>query len=287
MNALADTLHRLPASPTAAKASAALLGLLVLVLLARVLALLLGAAQLPPIAAIAQVQQGSSTDSVRTPLAQWHLFGLPGTAPTPASETALALLLRGTIASRDPRQGTAFIADAQGKEARYRVGDALPGGAQLDAVYPGRVLLINNGQRETLSLRGMSGAASASASAPAQAAPVGADGGFLSGPMAMGVPDLETQRSLRAPDLAMLAEQANVLPVLENGRIIGVRVTVPDPAVLERVGLLPDDIILSVNGIALDDPVKAPALQNQLRAGGLLTLNVRRSGQDLTLSLGL
>lgn len=288
MNALADTLQRLPASPSAAKASVAVLGLLVLVLLARLLALLLGDAQLPPMASAGDAQPLSAPQKT-TPLAQWHLFGLPGNAATPSSETALALVLRGTIAGSDPRQGTAFIADAQGKEARYRVGDRLPGGAQLDAVYPGRVLLINNGQRETLSLRGMAaGAGSAARPAdPVATAPARPDGGFLSGPMAFGSPDLETQRAQRAPDLEALAERANVLPVLENGRMIGVRVSVPDPALLDRVGLLPGDIILSVNGIALDDPTLAPALQNQLRAGGLLTLTVRRSGQDLTLSLGL
>lgn len=287
MSALADTLHRLPASPTAARAAAALLGVLTLVLLVRLLLLLVSAAQLP--ATPVGVALSAPSPVVSTPLAQWHLFGLPGSAPTPASETALALVLRGTIAASDPRQGTAFIADAQGRDARYRVGDRLPGGAQLDAVYAGRVLLLNNGQRETLSLRGMSGSAMTERRpvSPSPTPAASPDGGFLSGPLAMGAPDFETQRALRAPDLQLLAEQANILPALENGRVIGVRVTVPDPALLDRVGLQADDIITSVNGIALDDPALAPALQNQLRAGGLLTLTVRRDGHDLTLSLGL
>lgn len=286
MSALADTLHRLPASPSAARAAAMLAGLLALVLLARLLLLLVSDAQLPPAAIEAAPPPAAAAP--RTPLAQWHLFGLPGNAPTPATETALALVLRGTIAASDPRLGTAFIADAQGRDARYRVGDRLPGGAQLDAVYAGRVLLLNNGQRETLSLRGVAGSGMATdRPAPSSTAPERVDGGFLSGPLAMGAPDFETQRAQRAPDLQVLAEQANVLPVLENGRVIGVKVAVPDPALLDRVGLQPDDIITSVNGIALDDPALAPALQNQLRAGGLLTLTVRRGGHDLTLSLGL
>lgn len=273
--------QRLPHSLVAAKTVAAGLAVIALCLLAKLLVVVISDAQLPVVlpspADAPRISTGSST-----PLAQWHLFGLPSNAAAPSNETALALVLRGTIASSDPRSGTAFISDAQGHDARYRVGASLPGGVVLDAVYAGRVILLNNGQRETLSLRGVSSAATTQKSAPASP-----DGGFLTGVLGTGAPDLQTQREQREPDLQILAEQANVLPVLENGRVIGVQVRVPDPALLERVGLQPDDIITSVNGIALNDPAVAPALQNQLRAGGLLTLTVRRDGHDLTLSLGL
>lgn len=281
MSVIADHLHRLPHSPTAAKAVAAALALLLLVLLARLLLLLAGEAQLP-VAALSTASPPASAQAPRQPIAEWHLFGLPGTADTPASETRLSLLLRGTIAASDPSQGSAFIADGNGREARYRVNDSLPGGARLIAVYPGRVLLDNAGARETLSLRGTRDGGTprspASSSTP--------DGGFLTGQLNFGSPDLQTQRAQRAPDIERLAEQANVLPVLENGRMIGVQVAA-DPALLERVGLERDDIVLAVNGMSLDDPQVAPALQNQLRAGGLITLTVRRDGRDLTLSLGL
>lgn len=285
MSFLADSLHRLPDSPTAARAAAALMAALLLVLLARLLSLLLGEAQLAP-ASIATSPTTTSAPAKRQPLADWHLFGLPAQADASAGETRLALRLRGTIAASDPQQGSAFIADAQGREARYRVGDALPGGARLAAVYPGRVLIDHAGRRETLSLRGAAGATPADGARPAAAAS-SPDGGFLSGPLAFGAPDFETLRAQRAPDLERLAEQANVLPVLENGRMIGVRVSAIDPALLDRVGLEADDVVLAVNGMSLDNPTALPALQNQLRAGGLITLTVRRGGRDLTLSLGL
>ncbi|HEX5754850.1 MAG TPA: type II secretion system protein N [Arenimonas sp.] len=283
MSVLADHLQRLPHSPTAARTVAAALAALLLVLLARLLLLLLGEAQLPA-ATMAPTAAAANAPASRQPIADWHLFGLPGNAATPASETRLSLQLRGTIAASDPAQGSAFIADANGREARYRVNDTLPGGARLLAVYPGRVLLDNAGARETLSLRGTTtGGGRTSGNTAASAAP---DGGFLTGPMQFGSPDLQTQRAQRAPDIERLAEQANVLPVLENGRMIGVQVAA-DPALLERVGLERDDIVLAVNGINLDDPQVVAALQNQLRAGGLITLTVRRGGRDLTLSLGL
>lgn len=283
MSVIADQLQRLPHSPTAARAVAIALAILLLVLLARLLLLLLGEAQLPA-TTLATASPTTSAPEARQPIADWHLFGLPGNAAAAASETRLSLRLRGTIAASDPAQGSAFIADANGREARYRVDDVLPGGARLVAVYPGRVLLDNGGARETLSLRGAGGSRGdtpgnrASGSTP--------DGGFLTGPMQFGSPDLQTQRAQRAPDIERLAEQANVLPVLENGRMIGVQVAA-DPALLERVGLERDDIVLAVNGMNLDDPQVVPALQNQLRAGGLITLTVRRGGRDLTLSLGL
>ena len=285
MSALVDSLHRLPQSPTAARAIAAALAAVLLVQLARVLALALGDADLP----LPEIAPAPAA-AAREPLARWHLFGLPGNAPQAASETTLALTLRGTVASPDPARGTAFIADAEGRDGVYRVGQALPGGGVLEAVYAGRVILNNNGQRETLALRGHRGGTAMAGNDKPEAggaAPPRLDGGYLTGGLAFGAPDLETQRALRAPDLELRAEQGNILPVLENGRVIGVRLSVPDPALLDRVGLQRDDVVTSVNGITLDDPALAPELQKQLRAGGLLTLTVRRDGQDLTLTLGL
>ena len=289
MTALADHWHQLPHSLRAARAAMAVAGVLVLVLLARVLLLLLSAPQLPLATGHAIAQEPAT--GMRQAIAGWHLFGLPSDAPMAAAPTTgLALSLRGTVASADPTRGSAFITDAQGNDGIFHVGDTLPGGGRLQAVYAAYVILLNNGQRETLSLSGqqatqtMNGNRKSDDSAAAARSP---DGGYLAGGLSFGTPDLQTQREDRAPDLQALATQANVLPVLVNGRMIGVKVSVPDTSLLERVGLQRDDIITAVNGISIDDPARSPALQNSLRMGGIITLSVRRGGQDLTISIGL
>ena len=290
MTALVDHWHRLPHSVTAARVCMGISGVACLMLAARVLVLAISAPVLP-LASAAETPTPLSGASPREPVARWHLFGLPSQAPqqTMIASTNSGLILRGTVASANPSVGTAFIADAQGKEGVYRVGGSVPGGGTLEAVYAGRVILLNNGQREVLSLAGRQSGSDGmggnqTAATPSAAAP---DGGFITSPLAVGSPDLQTRREQLAPDVARLAEEANVVPVIDNGRMIGVRISAPDPAMLDRLGLQVDDVVTSVNGIELNDPGLAAALQNQMRVGGLITLVVRRGGQDLTISLGL
>src|SRR5688500_257775 len=100
-------------------------------------------------------------------VAAWHLFG-NATGPIDlaalaqaAPATALQLFLRGTLNEHAPEGGVAIIADANGNDRAYRVGDTLPGDARLEGIYAGRVLLSRNGVNESLSLpRGAPEAAS-------------------------------------------------------------------------------------------------------------------------------
>jgi S1-C subfamily serine protease len=85
---------------------------------------------------------------------------------------------------------------------------------------------------------------------------------------------------------ALLAGQANVLPVVENGRVVGARITAPDVAALERTGLRRDDVILSVEGQPADGPGFKLALENGLRTGADITLVVRRGGREQTVRVG-
>src|SRR3546814_9180242 len=98
---------------------------------------------------------------------------------------------------------------------------------------------------------------------------------------------LATARAALTPAVAALMASANVLPVSENGRLIGVRLRVPDPTLLERVGLRADDVITAVNGIPLDGPERRAELEAALHAGGVVTLTVRRDGSDRPVSVGL
>jgi general secretion pathway protein C len=90
----------------------------------------------------------------------WHLMGVarqssaPVQASTPvtAPETKLKLILRGVLASNDPDNARAIIADPRGKELQYGLGDTLPGNAELSEVHPDRIILKRNGRFETLRL---------------------------------------------------------------------------------------------------------------------------------------
>lgn len=245
-------------------------------------------------------------EATRSPLtadsiANWHLFGrsasLPDTVAS-APETELRLFLRGTLNESVPEQGIAIISDAEGNERAYRVGETLPGEAKLVAVHAARVLIDRGGRREGLSLR-------TDVAPPTRAASGGGDGlagrrssaslpsvsgqpqPFAIGPLSLGVPNLDQFRDTSVPNVAELARQVGVLPVLENQRMIGVRLTVGrDSDLLERYGLRTSDIITQVNGIPLDGPQRQQELLESLRGGRSVTITVRRDGgtQDIRLS---
>lgn len=271
------------------------------VVLVRLVLLLIAGPTLPvPDVAPAQPFEANSAPLAADSVANWHLFGrsasLPDTVAS-APETELRLFLRGTLNENVPEQGIAIISDAEGNERAYRVGETLPGEAKLVAVHAARVLIDRGGRREGLSLRtdvappiraasssdGLAGNRS-SASLPSVS---GQPQPFAIGPLSLGVPNLEQFRDTSVPNVAELASQVGVLPVLENQRMVGVRLTVGrDSDLLERYGLRTSDIITQVNGIPLDGPQRQQELLESLRGGQSVTITVRRDGgtQDIRLS---
>lgn len=274
--------------PVVARISVLALAMLCLIQAVRI-GLLLVAGPILPLPAVASRALHPTAGAGAASIADWHLFGTPGDIQPALAASELALTLRGTFATADPGDGLAFIAGADGREHSYAVGDTLPGDAVLEAVFADYVVVRNGAQRERLSLSGRElERAGQSLKSPA-AAPVPADpsGGFLTTMPVFGSPDLATARAALTPAVAALMASANVLPVSENGRLIGVRLRVSDPALLERVGLRGDDVITAVNGIALDGPERRAELEAALRAGGVVTLTVRRDGTDRPVSVGL
>ena len=281
MSASAAALGDAWRSPRVANALAVGLALLGAWLLARLLWLVVSGPVLPLVEAPADAPRPVPE---RGSIAAWHLFGQPGPAAA-APTTALALTLRGTFASPDPRNGLAFIADAQGRERAYRTGETVLDDAVLEAVYPDHVLLRRAGGRERLPL-GAGG--DGEVAVPESARPAAAadpSGGYLSGPLSFGAPDLATARAAQAPALEALAALANLIPVTENGRLIGVRIAAPDPALLERIGLHPDEVVTAVNDIDLSEPGRREALEASLRGSGPLVLTVRRDGRERRLTV--
>jgi general secretion pathway protein C len=266
----------------------------------RLLLLALAGPDLPLPPSVARAEFGASVERPTGTVAQWHLFGTaaPGFDPrqlaaVDAPETALRLTLRGTFSDPATDGGIAVIADEQGIDRGYRVGDTLPGDARLEAIYAGRVLLSRGGINESLSLpraAEMAGARpAASRGRPAPTTPGAmATPGFVNPMISPGAPVIEAQRALGSSiDIEALAREVNVLPVLENGRFAGVRLSVGrDSDLLARYGLRGSDVITAVNGIPLDGPQRQAELLTSLRDARQATLTVRRDGQLLQIPVG-
>lgn len=241
--------------------------------------------------AAAGERQSTSVDD----LAALHLFGQaePGqvarAAPIDAPETRLNLKLRGVFATAEPREALAIIGEPQGKEKPYRVGDALPGGAELHQIYADRVILDRGGQLETLKLQRsrlpegarQSAGGRQSGSAPA---PLPADGQGVSGEASA---RLQALRERYAGNPDELWNEVRITPVMGDGGVRGYTLQHQDRELMNALGLQPDDVITEVNGMPLSDPSAMYEVMNTLSSAQSLTLAIERNGAPQTVQVSL
>jgi general secretion pathway protein C len=275
--------------------------------LLRLLWLLAWGPTLPDTAAVTLGPAPESVQASAQSVANWHLFGnaagpidLAALAQA-APATGLRLTLRGTLNENAPEGGVAIIADESGVDRAYRVGDTLPGDAKLEGIYAGRVLLSRAGVNESLALpRADAGDSAVRASAPTlgQSGPPlpsraslpirGAAAPFVTPSIAPGGPSLESFRAATGTDPLELAKQVQIFPVLENGRMAGVRLAAGrDSDLLSRAGIQPNDIVTAVNGIPLDGPQRSAELMTALKDARSVQVTVRRDGKDIQLTIGM
>ena len=208
-----------------------------------------------------------------------HLFGVAAESgdPSSAPATSANLALTGTLAGREPEQGWAIIG-ASGQSARvYATGAALPGGTKLVAVYPDRVILDRNGSRESLMLPRLSGGAG-SAMAPR-----------VAGRQPSASPDASLAESVRQLLVQNPQAGGDLLrpqPVFAGGSLRGYRVYPGrNRAQFAGLGLQPGDLVMAVNGAALDDPNRGLEILRGVGQGSAVTLTVERGGQQQQLTI--
>lgn len=266
------------ASGLAGAAPTALSFVLVLVIAAQLAALLwrvLGSADEDP-QSVAPIVPAASPGIDVAAIVNAHLFGVAPQSgdPSDAPATTANLTLAGTLAGGVPEQGWAIIG-ASGQSARvYATGASLPGGAKLFAVYPDRVILDRNGSRESLMLPRLAGGAAAGAGPGQRAAslpPAVAGDGSLA----------DSVRQLLVQNPSAGAELLRPQPVFAGGSLRGYRVYPGrNRAQFSGLGLQPGDLVLAVNGAALDDPNRGLEILRGVGQGSAVTLTVERGGQQ-------
>jgi general secretion pathway protein C len=241
--------------------------------------------ELPPVQPSTRATSSTpaATVSVDT-IINAHLFGVPG-AQQPevglveqqdAPDTQLSLELRGTVAATDEDRALAIIAQRGGEEKVYFIGDAVPGGATLHAVYLDRVLLRRAGRLEALRLpRSDQAPAPRLGAAPARSrTPVTAP------------TRATTIQEVVSQNPASLTEIIRPQPVFKDGRQQGYRVYPGrQRQQFAQLGLRPGDLVTQINGMALDDPTRGMEIFRSLADATSVTLTVDRNGQVEMLTL--
>ncbi|WP_380019598.1 type II secretion system protein N [Dokdonella ginsengisoli] len=287
---------------TAAWACCALFGALALWLLVRLVWQLLPQGEAGLSGERAQPAGAVPVAVAARSVASWHLFGQTPRRAGAAGEAAstLSLILRGTVAQSDPQSGLAVVAGADGSERAFRVGEEVVPGVRLAAVHPDRIVLSRGGAEETLRLpreRNLAPAdivrpapATASSRTPrpagsaARTAPAAAPG-----VQAVKVTDDAQQALARLrqnPDELM--KRVPVVPVLDGGRLTGVRVAPgADTALLGQFGLRSGDVVTAVDGQAVDSFARGQQILSSLATAKSARVTVLRDGKPVELDVGL
>ncbi len=220
-------------------------------------------------------------------IANAHLFGFSGSAEaagaSAGAQSTSALVLAGTIAYRDPGLGFAILGESAEAAKFYRIGDVVPGGAKLRAVYADRVELDANGSVQTVALprQSLPGIGMPASPLPLASAPASMPAFSVLRPA--GAP---TVNRAMADDPAFVAEIIRPTPVLMDGQLQGFRVYPGrDRGAFGSLGLQPGDMITQVNGSPLTDPARGLSAITGLQPGDRVNVTVSRNGvtRDITI----
>ncbi len=218
--------------------------------------------------------------SLNTPVSSYELFGRPQgenrvaeVIRRSAPETGLKLRLEGVLLAERPEDSGAIVAGSNGETEHYRVGDALPGNAELAEVEAGRILIRRNGQYESLAFEEQGSGDSLVADEPSEPAESSPDE-FI----ANARDQLETQGA------AALAAYG-LSPADESGA--GGYVYDGSNAMLNAVNLQAGDVITAINGQRLGDIEQDKSLLESWRTEPQLEIEIVRDGSTLTVSYAI
>ena len=224
----------------------------------------------------ASASAGSSVSALRvSEIASAHLFGesLSALPAADAPQTSVQLVLAGVLAVPDPKRGLAIIGPNAGTARLYTVGSAVPGGVNLYAVYPDRVLLDRGGVIESLLLPRKIAAGSM---IPTAADPLQSPGQRLA--------------ALAQGNAGLLGGLVRAQAVFAGGKLSGYRIYPGGRAsvgTFTQLGLRPGDLVTAVNGTPLDDPNRANEILQTISSAASANLTVQRNGQPQDLNLNL
>ncbi|NWO06353.1 MAG: general secretion pathway protein GspC [Alteromonadaceae bacterium] len=189
-----------------------------------------------------------------------------------APETGLRLTLEGVLVGARPEDSGAIVAQNSGDTAYYRVGDRLPGNAELAEVDVHRILLRRAGQYESLSFEDAVDArelvpetSKASAQSPDQ---------LLA----------NARQQLDTEGVAAL-ERFGLSPAGEDG-VSGYRYDGSN-ALLNAVNLRAGDVITAINGQRLGNLEQDKTLLEDWRNQSRLDIELERNGSVFTVSYAI
>lgn len=233
-------------------------------------------------------------------IANQHLFGVvevkkapvieapKAAATTKAAPTKLNLKLHGIVAYKNSKGGYALISSSSGQQKVYGVGDTLQDGVTVSEIFSNKVALDNRGKSEELLLP-VKDTRTTKRQKPTTTNSPNLPGindrnpksSQLNNPANVDLGAIR-QEALSSPQ--KLLEIASPSPAIVNGKFLGFRVQPGRKRKLFRqLGFRPNDIIVEVNGILLDDASKGAMVLGELSQASDLSITVKRGSQEISL----
>lgn len=226
-------------------------------------------------------QEQSFPDEKIQALVKAHLFGnYQQKAATPvkqdAPETKLNLVLKGILAAQPVEHASCIIAQGKnGKEDIYGIGDRVSS-ATISEIHTDHVILERNGRYETLRLPKEFSDNTLIQTSDIDTSPSDAD----SSPGSV-LGDIR-QKILKNP--TSFGEYAIPVPYNENGKLKGYRLQPQgNRALFDQVGLDPNDVVIRINDVDLNDPSKGLKALRQLQKARQVDITVLRDGAEIPL----
>ncbi len=246
-----------------------------------------------PVAALSPAQAGLGAPARgglgrRLSPALLSLFGEAGNNPGKAAfreeeirETGLDLTLKGILASRSGTRKLAVISRGGEKEDVYRIGNQIAG-AEITHIKARRVILERNGVAEALTLKTAEpryGSSFAGLRATEGITMVSARAGVVS----RNLFDRQLQR------LPEVLNQARAAPYWDNnGHDAGFRIVDIEPdSVFDKLGLLREDVIVSLNGVSVRNNREALAAYQSFKSADALQVGLLRDGREVTIDFSI
>tara|TARA_Y100000780_G_scaffold87160_1_gene79033 strand:- start:591 stop:1451 length:861 start_codon:yes stop_codon:yes gene_type:complete len=199
-----------------------------------------------------------------------------------APDTKLSWTLKGVLADADPARSAAILVTQGQPEKLYRVGASLPGQVRLEQVLSDRVMLMRDGQLETLRLKrnesaGAGRRPSRSAGLPAtdNTQTLAPDGGLAR---------IDRDAWLNDPQRFMEVISAN--PVMVDGVLYGLEVS-PSRNVreFEAAGLKSGDVITDVDGTPVSQIEDYRDILRELTDASSVSLSLERDGEPMNITI--
>ncbi|MEL0168105.1 MAG: type II secretion system protein GspC [Pseudomonadaceae bacterium] len=243
-----------------------------------------------PAAASLPYSVSSSERTVTQPgfreLALLSPYGRADHAPAAvdAPDTKLSWTLKGVLSDPDPARSAAILVTQGQPEKLYRVGATLPGQVRLEQVLADRVMLMRDGQLETLRLKRneLNGAGRPARNTRTAALPE-ADANQTLAPDG-NLARIDREAWLNDPQ--RFAEVISANPVMVDGTLYGIEVSPARNArEFEAAGLKAGDVITDVDGTPVSQIEDYRDILSDMSGASSVSVSLERDGQPMNITI--